>query len=79
MAHSPPRPVDSSTFELAETVLGSDLADYLYEAKTSGVTWDDLFLDLRSRNIPITYATMQRWTKAIVRERNARGTAEAGK
>lgn len=76
MAHSPPRSVDSSTFELAETVLGENLEDYLYEAKTSGITWDALFLDLRSRGIPITYATMQRWTRKIVKERDAGGDGQ---
>ena len=67
MAHSPPRPiVDSTTFELAEQVLGQDLAQYLYEAKTSGVTWDDLFLDLRGKGIPISYPTMKSWTKKVM-------------
>jgi hypothetical protein len=72
MAHSPPRPIiDSITFELAETVLGQDLTDYLYDAKKSGVTWDDLFLDLRSRDIAISYQTMKKWTTRIVREKDA--------
>lgn len=68
MANSPPtanQAVNTSLYELASTVLGEDLGEYMKTAKANGVTWDNLYVDLRNKNIPITRATMLRWAKKV--------------